>query len=167
MTKGAEMETVVHPLKPIADENSRILILGTMPSPKSREAAFYYAHPQNRFWPAMAAVLGEGLPEKNKDRAEMLRRHGIALWDVLKCCRIDGASDASIKDAEANDIAGLLRQCPKIERIFTTGAAANRLYRQLLFPQTHIEAIALPSPSSANARMRLSDLIEAYRAILG
>ena len=160
------MELIEHPLSPLADENSRVLILGTMPSPKSREAAFYYAHPQNRFWPAMAAVLGERLPEDNAGRAAMLLRHGVALWDVLKSCRIDGASDASIRDPAANDIAGLLERCPKIERIFTTGAAANRLYRKLVFPKTQIEAGALPSPSSANAGMRLENIIEAYTAIL-
>ena len=160
------MDTVLHTIPPIADEGCRSLILGTMPSPKSREAAFYYAHPQNRFWRAMAAVLGEKLPERNGERAEMLLRHGIALWDVLKSCRIEGASDASIKDAEANDIAGLLQKYPAIERVYTTGGAAYRFYMRLVLPQTGVVPIRLPSPSTANAKMSLGDITDAYRAIL-
>lgn len=160
------MDTVLHTIPPIADANCRCLILGTMPSPKSREAAFYYAHPQNRFWRAMAAVLGEILPETNDGRAQMLLRHGIALWDVLKSCRIEGASDASIKEPEANDIAGLLRKYPAIERVYTTGGAAYRLYMRLSLPKTGIVPTRLPSPSAANAKMSLADITEAYRAIL-
>ena len=159
------MEKVIHPLAPIVDASCDTLILGTMPSPKSREAAFYYANPQNRFWRVMAAVLGESLPDSNADRAEMLLRRGIALWDVLRSCEIDGASDASIKDPVPNDIAGLVAKYPNIKRVFTTGGTAYRLYQKLVFPQTGIAAIPLPSPSAANARMRTDDLIKAYEVI--
>jgi len=114
----------------------------------------------------MAAVLNEKTPENNEDRAAMLLRHGIALWDVLESCSIDGASDASIRDPVSNDIAGLLKRCPEIGRIYTTGCTAYRLYNRLVFPQTHIAAEALPSPSAANARMSLEDIIGAYKAIL-
>lgn len=159
-------DTVLHTLSPIADEKSRILILGTMPSPKSREIGFYYGHPQNRFWRILSMIYGEELPQDNAGREAMLRRHGIALWDVLRSCRIEGASDASIRDPLPNDIAGLLRQHPGIGRIYTTGTTAGRLYRQLCLPDTGREAVILPSPSAANAQMTLPKLVEAYRVIL-
>lgn len=159
-------ETVYHILSPIADENSRILILGTMPSPKSREAGFYYAHPQNRFWRILAALYEESFPTDITERTALLCRHGIALWDVLYSCRIEGASDASIRNAVPNDIAGLLRQYPGIREIYTTGTTAGRLYQKLCLPAAGRPATTLPSPSAANASMNLSRLIEAYRVLL-
>lgn len=158
-------ESIRHPIPPYVPEGSRVLILGTMPSPKSREAGFYYMHPQNRFWPALAGVFNETVPLSVAERKAFSDRHGIALWDVLACCRIDGASDASIRDAEPNDVAALLDQTG-ITRVFTTGSTAARYYRQLILPVCGVDAVTLPSPSSANARMRLEDLIGAYRQIL-
>lgn len=158
-------ESIRHPIPPYVPENSRTLILGTMPSPKSREAGFYYMHPQNRFWPVLAGVFDEPVPADLSARKALLDRHGIALWDVLASCRIEGASDSSIREAEANDVPGLLRTTG-ITRVFTTGSTAARYYQALIFPGCGIPATALPSPSSANAHLRTGDLIAAYRAIL-
>ena len=143
-------EHVEHGFGPVWDSESRILILGSMPSPKSRKAAFYYMHPQNRFWPVMQAL-----------------RHHIALWDVIESCDITGASDASIRNATPNDLTPLLRDAP-IARIFTTGAKSAQLYRRLIEPRLAATGITigmtpLPSTSPANASMRLPALIEAYR----
>jgi hypoxanthine-DNA glycosylase len=159
------MEHVFHGIAPIVSPESEILILGTMPSPKSREAAFYYAHPQNRFWPALALALGEATPVTREDKTALILRHRLALWDVLFSCDITGASDASIQNPVPNDIPALI-QNTRITRVLCTGAASARLYSKLVFPQTNIPCAALPSPSVANARMRLEDLAKAYRTAL-
>lgn len=135
-----------------------------MPSPKSREAGFYYMHPQNRFWQVLAGVYEEPFPVTVEERRMFLTEHRIALWDVLKSCRISGASDASIREAEANDIPGLLKRTG-IQRVFTTGTTAARCYRTLILPECGVPATVLPSPSSANARLRTDDLVKAYRVI--
>ena len=111
---------------PVYDDRSRALILGTWPSPKSREMAFYYGHPQNRFWPLLAALTGEPLPVREDIAAkkQLLLRHGLALWDTLESCTITGASDATIRDVVPNDIAGLLRKVP-IRAVFCNGATAT------------------------------------------
>lgn len=159
-------QTVLHPLAPLISGDSHTLILGTMPSPRSRAEAFYYAHPQNRFWPVLAAVYGESDPQTAAGRTELLYRHGLALWDVLAACTITGAADSTIRDAVPNDIAGLLKRYPGITRICTTGSAAARFYHRLAEPQTGLSAIALPSPSAANARTSFPQLLSAYRAAL-
>lgn len=159
-----ELQNIRHPLDPILDENSRVLILGTMPSPKSREKHFYYAHPRNRFWPVIASVLGEPLPEDPAGRAAMLKRHGIALWDVLASCDICGASDSSIRNAVPNDIASLIRNTA-IDTVFTTGKTAFHYYRKFCEDATGIRAVPLPSPSAANAAMTTERLIAAYQCI--
>ena len=137
---------------PVYDDRSRALILGTWPSPKSREMAFYYGHPQNRFWPLLAALTGEPLPVREDIAAkkQLLLRHGLALWDTLESCTITGASDASIRDVVPNDIAGLLRKAP-IRAGFCNGATAYRIYTKYQQPLTGIPAVRLPSTSPANA----------------
>lgn len=137
---------------PVYDDRSRALILGTWPSPKSREMAFYYGHPQNRFWPLLAALTGEPLPAREDIAAkkQLLLRHGLALWDTLESCTITGASDASIKDVVPNDIARLLRKAP-IRAVFCNGATAYRIYTKYQQPLTGIPAVRLPSTSPANA----------------
>ncbi len=159
------MERVVHTIPPIVSPESEILILGTMPSPKSREAAFYYAHPQNRFWPALALALDAEFPATREEKAALILDHRLALWDVLQSCEIAGASDASIRNAIPNDIPALIAQS-RINRVLCTGAASARLYTKLVSPQTNIPCELLPSPSAANARMRLEDLAREYRAVL-
>ena len=158
------MERVFHTLDPVYSQESRVLILGSMPSPKSRECGFYYAHPQNRFWKVIAGVYCEGDINTIQKRRDFLLRHNIALWDVLASCDINGASDASIKNPEPNNIRMLLENS-KIEKIFTTGMKAYSLYKKLCFKDTGIEAVLLPSTSPANARMSLAELVSAYGAI--
>ena len=142
-----------HSIDPVFDENSRILLLGSFPSPKSRETGFYYGHPQNRFWKVLSAVLSVPEPHSVEEKREMLLSHGIALWDVLASCEIDGASDASIRDVVPNDIAALLQKVP-IEAVFCNGATAYRIYTKYLQPVTGLAAVKLPSTSPANAACR-------------
>ena len=136
-----------------------------MPSPKSREAGFYYAHPQNRFWRVLAALWGEETPAGTQERLAFARRHHIALWDVLRACSIEGADDGSIRQPEVNDLRQVLERAD-IRAIFTTGAKAAALYKRYCLPVTGRPAIPLPSTSPANCRVTLDGLTEAYRAIL-
>ena len=155
-------ETVVHPLAPVWDSRSAVLILGSMPSPRSREEGFYYAHPQNRFWPVMAALFGEELPCGTEERRRFALSHRIALWDVLHSCEITGASDSSIRNPVPNDIRPILEGAP-IRAIFTTGGTASRLYRRHIEPVCGRAAIPLPS---ANCRTGLDALLSAYSVLL-
>ena len=159
------MEHIIHSIEPVFDAESRVLILGTMPSPKSREVQFYYGHPQNRFWRVLAAVLGEEVPQSVPEKKAMLLRHRIALWDVLAECEITGASDSSIRNPVANDLSVILDHAP-VQAVFTTGATAWKLYTRLQKPHTGIEAVRLPSTSPANCAVKVEALTEAYKAIL-
>ena len=160
-----KLQTVTHNIPPLYDSSSRVLLLGSIPSPKSREAGFFYAHPQNRFWQVLAAVLGEPMPDSIEQKRAMCFTHHIALWDTIARCEIAGASDTSIKNATPNDISLLLRKT-KITRIFATGGKAAALYRKLVEPHTHMPITQLPSTSPANASWSLEQLIDAYRVIL-
>ncbi len=160
------MAVVTHTLAPVYDQGSRVLILGTMPSPKSREYGFYYSHPQNRFWRVLSALFQEPLPQNNAEKEALVRSHHIALWDVLASCEIQGANDASIRRPVANDLRPVLEAAP-IRAIFTTGQKATLLYHRLCLNQTGRESIYLPSPSAANCRnCSLDDLIQAYAILL-
>lgn len=152
---------VNHPFAPVYDEHSRVLVLGSMPSPASRADGFYYAHPQNRFWPVMAALWDEPVPNTTDDRRAFCLCHGVALWDVLASCTISGASDASISNPVSNDVATLLAHTT-ISSIFCTGRVAAKLYHRLIEPECGIACVCLPSTSAANARIGLPALIEAY-----
>ncbi|MBO4437233.1 MAG: DNA-deoxyinosine glycosylase [Fibrobacter sp.] len=156
---------VTHEFPPVYDRDSRVLLLGSIPSPKSREVGFYYGHPQNRFWKVLAAVLGETIPETIPQKKAMLKRHHIALWDVLESCTIVGASDTSIEDAIPNKIAALVARS-KVARIFCTGATAHKLYQKYCAADVGIDAVKLPSTSPANCAVSLEKLVEAYRAVL-
>lgn len=162
---GDGAQRIDHPLEPIYDKRSRVLMLGSMPSPKSREIGFYYGHPQNRFWRVMAELFDEPTPSTNERRRDLLLRHHIALWDVLASCMIEGASDASIADAVPNDLSPILSNAP-IEAVFCTGAKAAELYTRLVEPATGIPCAKLPSTSPANAVAKLEDLVDAYRQVL-
>ena len=133
---------------PVYSENSRALILGTWPSPKSREMAFYYGHPQNRFWPMMAALTGEPVPAREDIEAKkgIILRHGLALWDTLESCTITGASDASIRDVVPNDIASLLAKAP-IEAVFCNGATAYRIYTNICCRSPASRRSSCPAPA--------------------
>ncbi len=154
----------LHNIPPVWDKNSKILILGSFPSVASREAEFFYAHPQNRFWRVLSSVLCEKAPETVEDKRKLLLSNGIALWDVIQSCEISGSSDSSIKNALPNDICLILKGS-KTTRIFTNGKTAHRLYERLIFPKTKIVDICLPSTSAANAAVSLNGLIEAWRVI--
>lgn len=158
-------EQVFHTILPVYDKTSRVLLLGTMPSPKSREAGFYYGHPQNRMWKVLGQVFGEETPMGTEARRAFLLRHHIAMWDVLAACTIRGAEDSSIADAVPNDIRPILSEAP-VEHIYTTGRKAFSLYRKYLQPVTGREAICLPSTSPANCRWETVDtLTEAYSVL--
>lgn len=159
------VEHIDHEIEPVFDSQSRILMLGTIPSPKSREQGFFYGHPQNRFWKVLAGVLGEEVPQNIAEKKDLLLKHKIALWDVCQSCSIEGASDSSIRDPQSNDLRLILDVAP-IQAIFCTGAKATQLYRKLCEPELGISCVKLPSTSPANAAMRLPALVEAYRGAL-
>lgn len=138
-----------HAFLPVYDSESRILILGTMPSPQSIRHGFYYSHPQNRFWPLMATLFNEPMPHTPEEKATLALKHHIALWDVLAECEINGASDASIRRPVPNDFTQILRDT-HIERIFTTGKTAFNLFQKHVAPRIGRNAIYLPSTSPAN-----------------
>ena len=155
----------VHPFDPIYDEDSRILILGTFPSVKSREVQFYYGHPRNRFWKTLATLLQADFPQTVEEKIRFLKTHHIALWDTCAACDIDGSADATIRRTVPNDIRPIL-QTAGIRAIFCGGKTAGRLYEKYIFPQTGIPAIVLPSTSPANAACTDAMLIDAWSAIL-
>ncbi len=155
---------VTHEFDAFFDKDSRVLILGTIPSPKSREQGFYYGHPQNRFWKVLADVLDEEFPQTVEERKGFLKRNHIALWDVLESCEIKGASDVSIRNARPNDMNRIL-QAADIRAIFATGAKAAKLYKKLCFPECGVEAVRLPSTSPANCGCSYEKLREAYSQI--
>ncbi|MGN0746535.1 MAG: DNA-deoxyinosine glycosylase, partial [Aristaeellaceae bacterium] len=150
---------------PVAGPESRTLILGSFPSVRSREEGFFYGHPRNRFWPMLAAIYHEETPLTIPEKQSLILRHGLALWDVIASCRIEGSSDASVRDAVPVDIARVTAIAP-IERVICNGSLAGRLYAQHLQPALGIEALALPSTSPANAAWSLSRLTEAWRGAL-
>ncbi len=156
---------VVHPLKPIYNSESKVLILGSFPSIKSRENSFYYAHPKNRFWSTLEKVFKENIGSSNQDREKFLLTHKIALFDVVYSCNITASSDSSIKDVIPNDIKKIVDKS-KIEAIFTTGTKAYSLYNKYLLKDVGIEAIKLPSPSPANCKRGIEEeLVNSYSKI--
>ena len=155
---------LTHPIPPVYDERSRILILGSFPSVKSREQGFFYGHPQNRFWRVTAAVFEDEVPATVPERRAFLLRRGIALWDVIASCEIEGSADASIRGAAPNDLRPILAAAP-IRAIFVNGQTAAKLYRKYDEPLLGVPALPLPSTSPANAAWSLSRLIEAWTVI--
>ncbi|HWQ58456.1 MAG TPA: DNA-deoxyinosine glycosylase [Clostridia bacterium] len=161
----AVQETLSHPFPPVYDARSRVLVLGTFPSVKSRGMGFYYGHPQNRFWRVLGGAYGEKTPETIEEKRAFLLAHGVALWDVFKSCDITGSADASIRHAETNDIAALLWETG-ISRVVANGRTAHMHYMKHVYPLTNIPALALPSTSPANASCSLEKLTAAWRAAL-
>ena len=155
----------VHNIPPVYDENSRILILGSFPSVKSREAAFFYGHPQNRFWKVLASVFDADSPVTVEEKRAFLLRNGIALWDVIGSCDIEGSADAKIKNVAPNDI-GIILNTAKIERIIVNGKTAEKYYKKYIYPVFGIEAVCLPSTSPANASVSLEKLTEIWKNAL-
>lgn len=160
-----EYEHIVHSFEPVYDKASEILILGTLPSVKSRENNFYYGHKQNRFWKVLATLLKEPVPDTIEEKKAMLLAHRIALWDVIQSCDIKGSSDSSIKNVQSTDI-GMILEKTNITRIYANGNKAGQLYKRYQFPVTGIEAMVLPSTSPANAAWSLERLCKAWHVIL-
>ena len=154
-----------HPIEPVYDSQSRILILGSFPSVKSREAMFFYGHPRNRFWKVTAAVFGCRVPQTIEEKRSFLLTNGIAVWDVIASCEIEGSSDSSIRNVTPNDLSQILNAAP-VEQIFVNGKTALKYYEKYLRPVTGREAICLPSTSPANAAWKLEKLTEAWSIIL-
>lgn len=156
---------LTHPIEPVFDRDSKILILGSFPSAKSREVGFFYGHPQNRFWKVISTLCGEETPHTVEEKKAFLLRNRIALWDVIGSCEITGSSDASIKNVIPNDIR-LILDAADIQTIFAAGKTAKKVYDKYTFPLTKREAICLPSTSPANAAFDLERLLAAWHVIL-
>ena len=152
---------VVHTFGPLYNEDSGILILGSIPSPASREVGFYYGHPRNRFWQMLAELYGMPLPESIEEKKALVLSHGLALWDVIEECDIIGASDSSVKNAVPTDIPSLLGKT-QIQTILCNGALSKKIYDQYQLPRTGIPAQKMPSTSPANAAWSLERLKEAW-----
>lgn len=152
---------VFHTLDPIYFNDSKVLILGSMPSLKSRELGFYYAHPKNRFWTTLEKVYNTKIGNSKEEKIMFLKIHKIALFDVLQSCEISSSSDSSIKNPVANDLSTILSNS-SITTIFTTGRKAYTLYKKFCYPNTKIEAIYLPSTSAANCPKNIDDILFSY-----
>lgn len=153
----------IHNIEPVYDKDSRILILGSFPSVKSREAKFFYGHPQNRFWRVVSAVVQETCPNTIEEKKAFLLSNKIAVWDVIKSCEITGSSDSSIKNITPNDFSEIFKTA-SIQAVFTNGAAAYKLYEK--YGGDNLGAIKLPSTSPANAAFSIERLINEWSVIL-
>ena len=160
-----EYEHIVHSFEPVYDKASEILILGTLPSVKSRENNFYYGHKQNRFWKVLATLLKEPVPDTIEEKKAMLLAHRIALWDVIQSCDIKGSSDSSIKNVTPTDLKQILDHC-QIRQIYANGNKAGALYKKYQQPLTERDILVLPSTSPANAAYSLEKLTALWRAAL-
>lgn len=161
-SRAANLNKVTHEFPPVYNKDSCVLILGTIPSPKSRELGFYYMHPQNRFWKMLCAVLNEKVPDNIEGRRVLCLKHGIALWDVLESCEIRGAEDSSISEAVPNDLRRIINAC-QIRQVFTTGKKAHSLYKR--FFSDLADDICLPSTSPANRTITEAKMLEQYKRI--
>lgn len=155
---------ITHPFPPLYDKNSRVLILGSFPSVKSREQNFFYGHPQNRFWRVIAAVFSSPVPVTVEEKTCFALSHNIALWDVIASCDITGSSDSSIKNVTANDLDIILKNSA-VRRIFVNGKTAEKYYNMYTKDKTPITAVCLPSTSPANAAWTFEKLVESWTII--
>ena len=155
---------ITHPIEPVYDKASRILILGSFPSVMSRESGFFYGHPQNRFWKVVSSIFEEEIPQTVEEKKAFLLRNHIALWDVVASCDIEGSADATIRNVEPNDINKILTQAD-IHAIYVNGKTAFQFYTKYSRPVTNRPAVCLPSTSPANASWNLELLTEAWQCI--
>ena len=153
-----------HPFPPLYDENSKVLILGSFPSVKSREQNFFYGHPQNKFWKVVSAVMDTDTPVTIEEKSDFLHENHIALWDVIASCDITGSSDSSIKNVVANDLTDIFKNAD-IRQIFVNGKTAEKYYNKYIRNTIGREAICLPSTSPANAGWSMKKLVEAWAVI--
>lgn len=158
-------KTIVHPLEPCFTKESKILILGSFPSVKTREYGFFYGHPQNRFWRVMEILFNEELSNDIDERKDFLSRQKIALYDSIYQCDIIGSSDASIKNAQPSDLKEIIRGAD-IKEVFLNGSTSYKYYKKYHEKDLGHEGVKLPSTSPANARYRLDDLVNEWRVIL-
>lgn len=156
---------ISHPIPPVFDRNSKVLILGSFPSVKSREAQFFYGHPQNRFWRVTSAVLGVNEPHSIEEKKAFLLSHGLAVWDVIASCDIEGSSDSSIKNVMPNDLTQILNVAD-IRTIFVNGKTAEKFYNKYIKDTIGRPAVCLPSTSPANAAWSVERLTEAWMSLL-
>jgi len=156
---------MIHPFEPVYDQESKVLILGSFPSVKSRETGFYYGHPQNRFWKVISTIVGEAVPVSNDAKKEFLLRHHLALWDVLASCEITGSSDASIKNAVPNDLSQLIKHS-QIKMIITNGNTAYTFFDRFIKTDPSLKVFRLSSTSAANAAMSIDKLTEKWSKVL-
>lgn len=164
MKKEQTYTHVSHDFEPVFDENSKVLILGTFPSVKSRENQFYYGHPQNRFWKVIAGLTESEVPQTIEEKKKLLLEHGIAIWDVIESCDIIGSSDSSIKNVVPADIESVVANS-KIQNIYANGGTAKKLYEKYSQKKTGREIIGLPSTSPANAAYSLERLLECWQEV--
>ena len=155
---------IVHPIPPVFDDNSEILILGSFPSVKSREAHFFYGHPRNRFWKVVALVFGEHTPETIDEKREFLIRNHVAVWDVIHSCDIEGSSDSSIRNVTPNNLNIILSKAD-IREIFVNGKTALKYYQKYTEPKLGRHATCLPSTSPANAAWNIERLVNEWKCI--
>lgn len=156
---------IVHPIEPLYDADSKILILGSFPSVKSREQMFFYGHKQNRFWKVMAEVLQEEVPQTIPQKKALLYRHHIAVWDVIYSCDIEGSADSSIKNVVPTDLKSIIEKT-QITRVFCNGKASGGYYAKYQEKETKIPAVTLPSTSPANAAWGVERLVEEWKQII-
>ncbi len=159
-----EYQHIIHPIPPFFDSTSKVLILGSFPSVKTRESGFFYGHPQNRFWKLAAVLFGEEKPETIEEKKNLLAAHHLALWDSIHSCDIIGSSDSSIKNVVPNDLREILEKAD-IRLIVTNGKKSDEIYRKYCLPLTGREAVCLPSTSPANAAWTLDRLLEKWSII--
>ena len=158
------MQRLTHPFGPLYNDSSKVLILGSFPSVKSREQNFFYGHPQNRFWRVIASVFDQPVPQSIEEKKQLILSSGLALWDSIASCEITGSSDSSIRNAQPNDLSIILNNC-NIERIYCNGRKSYELYQKYIRPQTRRDAVCLPSTSPANAQWTLEKLIREWSVI--
>ena len=163
-TTSKENKRLEHPFEPLFSSASRILILGSFPSVKSREQNFYYGHPANRFWKVVAAVFDSPVPGTVEEKKALILNNGLALWDSIKSCEIRGSSDASVRNAAANDLSIILNGS-SVERIYCNGKKSFELFNRYIAPKINMEAVCLPSTSPANAAWSLERLTVAWSCI--
>ena len=160
-----KQEWQTHPFEPVWNQHSEILILGSFPSIRSREIGFYYGHPQNRFWPLLAALHGTAVPLSTEERKTFALDHHIALWDAVSACDITGSSDSSIHNAIPNDIASLVKNS-RIQRIYCNGQTAGRIFQQYCQADCPLQAVTLPSTSAANAAWNMERLAQHWKVLI-
>lgn len=155
---------IIHPIPPLFSNESQTLILGSFPSVKSREAEFFYGHPQNRFWTVVAKIYRQEKPLSVDDKKKLILENNLALWDVIESCEIEGSADSTISNVTANDLSIIISNS-KVDRIFVNGKTAEKYYNKYTYPKTGIKAICLPSTSPANAAWSIDRLVEAWKII--